>query len=388
MANKRAIERCLNIADMRVLAKRRAHKMVFDYIDGGSGDEITLARNSGAFSEYPLVHRVLKGVARVDTSVEILGETWAKPFCLSPAAGNRLFHIDGERAVAHAAADHGVPYTLSTLSSVSMEDIAAIGDGPRWFQLYVWKDRELVSQMLRRAKDAGYTKLVLTADFPLAGKRERDVRNGFTIPPTISLGQAIEAVRKPRWTWDYLTGASISYANLSTETPAVSLAQFVAEQLDADFDWDDAAWLIEQWQGDVLLKGVLHPNDVKRAQSAGFAGVILSNHGGRQLDAEAAPLDALLPARKAAGPDYPLILDGGIRRGTDIIKAIALGATAVSFARPYLYGLSAGGYLGVKRVLDIISEELALDMALTGARNIARIGVDMLLANCLAKAFD
>ena len=374
----KALDASQSIADLRRLAKARAHKMVFDYIDGGAEDELTLARNSSAFDTVGLIHRVLRGVDQVDMSTKLLGTELKVPFFLSPAAGNRLFHTDGERAVARAAEEIGTAYCLSTLSSVSIEDVAGLHSGPKWFQLYVWKDRGLVSEMLSRARAAGFEKLVLTVDFPHTGKRERDARNGFTIPPKLGLQQVIGAARKPYWSFDYVFGAPIRYANLSGETPAVSLSQFVAEQLHAGFDWDDAAWVLQEWGGDTILKGVVHPEDAVRARDAGFAAVSVSYHGGRQWDGGVSPLEMLPRLRDAIGEAYPLILDGGVRRGTHILKALASGANAVSFARPYLYGLAAGGYRGVQKALQILADEVRLSMALLGVSTIDEIGPDLI----------
>ncbi|MCG8504656.1 MAG: alpha-hydroxy-acid oxidizing protein [Sphingomonadales bacterium] len=364
---------CLNIEDLRQAASRRAHKMVFDYIDGGADDERTLVNNSRAFDRYDLAFKVLTGVDHIDPSITLLGERLDVPFLCSPAAGNRLFHTEGERAVAKAAADVGTIYALSTLSSVSLEEIAELTDGPKWFQLYVWKDRALVKEMLDRARAAGYTALVLTVDFPITGNRERDPRNGFTIPPTYGVRQAIDAVRAPFWTRDFLLGPPIRYANLSGDTPAVSLNQFVAEQLHAGFDWKDAEWLLGEWNGNAVIKGVVRPDDARRAVELGFDAISISNHGGRQLDHSPAPIDALPAIADEIGSDAELILDGGVRRGTDILKALALGARAVSFARPYLYGLAAGGYAGASRALQIMADAVRRDMALMGIRSVSEI---------------
>lgn len=357
---------------------RRAHRMVFDYIDGGSEDETTLARNRAAFAERMLVHRVLTGAASPDLRTRFLGETFSVPFVLSPAAGNRLFHTEGEAAVARAAGEIGTAYALSTLATTSIETVAAATSGPKWFQLYVWKDRSLVAEMLGRAKASGFSVLILTVDLPVAGKRERDYRNGFTIPPRRGPKQLLEALRHPAWTRDYLAGPPIAYANFDRSSDAISLNRFVAEQLSADFNWQDAEWVLRAWDGPVLLKGVMHPLDAVRAREAGFAAVSVSNHGGRQLDGEAAPLDVLPMIRQAVGPDYPLILDGGIRRGTDMLKALCLGADLVSFARPYLYGLAAGGYQGVARALHILRDEVFLAMQLIGAHDVSSLTSDLL----------
>lgn len=367
------IAQCLNIADLRDAARRRAHPMVFDYIDGGSDDEHTLRRNSAAFADFELHYRVLAGAAPVNCSTTILGQPVAMPYIASPAAGNRLFHVAGETAVARAAAEAGIIYCLSTLSSTSIEDIAAASRGPKWFQLYVWRDRSLVREMLQRARDAGFRALILTVDFPIAGNRERDPRNGFVIPPRTGFRQAWWALRRPFWTTDYLRSPPIRYANLSGSQPASSLADFVARQLDATFDWDGAEWLLAEWNGPAVIKGVVRADDARRAASTGFNAIMVSNHGGRQLDHAPAPIDVLERIVDTVGSDAEIILDGGIRRGTDVLKALALGARAVSGARPYLYGLAANGEAGARRAFQIIADSLRRDMVLLGTREVSEI---------------
>lgn len=368
------IEDCLNVDDFRRAARRRAHRMVFDYIDGGADDEKTLRRNASAFDDYELFFRVLTGHAQPDMSTHILGQKIDVPFLLSPAAGNRLFHTHGERGPAKAAAEAGTVYCLSTLSSLSIEDIAALTPGPKWFQLYVWKDRVLVREMLDRAKAAGYAALVLTVDFPITGNRERDPRNGFTIPPKTGLRQICDALRAPLWSLDYLAGPAIRYANISADTPATTLNQFVADQLSASFNWADAEWLLGEWNGPAMLKGVVRADDAVRAAATGFGAVSISNHGGRQLDASPASLSCVPAIRQAVGGDLDLVLDGGIRRGTDVLKALCLGADAVSFARPYLYGLAAFGERGAIAAVRTIAEAVRRDMILCGAGSIADLG--------------
>lgn len=367
------LKNCININDLREAAKTRAHKMVFDYIDGGADDEKTLARNSSAFDDYELLYRVLSGVDSPDLSTTLLGQKMDVPFILSPSAGNRLFHTEGEYGPAKAAEKIGTVYSLATLSSVSIEDIGTATNGPKWFQLYVWKDRGLVKEMLDRAKAAGFTAMFLTVDLPIAGNRERDLKNGFTIPPKIGPKQIWHALNAPHWTMDYLFSPAIRYANLSSASTAATLNDFVAAQLDAGFNWDDAEWLLGEWNGPTILKGVVRADDAIRAERVGFNAISISNHGGRQLDTSPAPISCLEPIREAVSDKTELIVDGGIRRGTDVLKAIAMGANAVSFARPYLYGLAAGGTEGAIKSVEIIRDAINRDMILLGAQKITDI---------------
>jgi len=367
------LDRCLNIDDLRVAARQRAHRMVFDYIDGGADDEVSLGRNTKAFDDYDLLFKVLAGADNVDMSTTLLGEKIDVPFFASPAAGHRLFHTHGERGVAKAADSAGTIFSLSTLSSVSIEEIAALTNGPKWFQLYVWKDRGLVKEMMDRAREAGYKALILTVDFPIAGNRERDPLNGFSIPPKVGVKQAWHALRAPAWSLDYVIRPSVKYANLSADTAAVSLQDFVYEQFDAGFNWRDAEWLLGEWNGPAVIKGVVRPDDARRAVDLGFNAVMVSNHGGRQLDRSPAPVHVLESIVDAVGPDAEVILDGGVRRGTDILIALALGARAVGFARPFLYGLAAAGEAGARRAMDILTNELRRDMVLLGTDRVSKI---------------
>lgn len=360
------LSNCLNVEDYRRAAKRRAHKMVFDYIDGGSDDEVARFEGQSAFQDYRIAHRVLSGVDKPDMSTTVMGQKIEVPFILSPAAGNRLFHTDGELGPAKAAEAVGTVYCLSTLSSRSIEEIGAATTAPKWFQLYVWKDRVLVKEMLARAKAAGYTALILTVDFPITGNRERDPRNGFTIPPKLGPKQVWHAIQAPLWSLDYVTKPNVKYANLSEDTSAVSLNEFVAKQLSADFSWDDAEWLLGEWNGPAMIKGVARPDDAVRAVKTGFSAISLSNHGGRQLDSSPAPVHCVQEVRQAIGHDANVIVDGGVRRGTDVLKAVALGADAVSFARPYLYGLAAFGVKGAVQAVTQMKDAVERDMILSG----------------------
>lgn len=367
------LDHCLNIDDLREAARRRAHKMVFDYIDGGADDEITLALNIDAFNDYELMYKVLSGVDNPDTSTTILGHKIDVPFFLSPSAGNRLFHTHGERGPAKAAEKVGTVYSLATLSSIPIEEIGALTNTPKWFQLYVWKDRGLVKEMLDRAKIAGFKAMILTVDLPVAGNRERDPKNGFSIPPKIGPKQMWEGLKAPWWVFDYLFGPEITYANLDNITSAISLNKFIEEQMDASFNWKDAEWLLGEWNGPSIIKGIVRADDAVRAEQTGFNAISISNHGGRQLDTSPAPISCLEPIRNAVSDKTELYVDGGIRRGTDILKALAMGANAVSFARPYLYGLAAGGEAGAIRAVEMIKDMLIRDMILLGVPSVKDI---------------
>jgi len=367
MTSPAALARCLNIADLRQRARQRAHRASFDYLDGGADDEVTLRRNSEAFARFELHYRVLREAANPDTSVTLLGESLALPLILSPTACQRLFHTEGELAAARAAAEAGTVFCLSTLSSTSIETIAASTTGPKWFQFYLWRDRGLAREMIQRAKQAGFKAIILTVDLPAHGNRERDPRNGFTIPPRMGLLQAWHALRAPAWTFDYLSREPIRYANLSGNAKATSLQSFIGNHFAQGFNWSDAEWMLDEWNGPAVIKGVVRPDDAATAAAAGFRCVMVSNHGGRQLDHSPAPIDVAEPIIDRVGHEMEVVVDGGIRRGTDVLKALALGAKAVGIGRAYLYGLAAGGLPGVRRALEILQNEIVRDMTLLGA---------------------
>lgn len=379
MTSTATLARCLNIADLRQCARRRAHRASFDYLDGGADDEVTLRRNSEAYARLELHYRVLRAAATPDTSITLLGERLAVPFILSPTACQRLFHTEGELASAQAAAEAGTVFCLSTLSSTSIETVAAATTGPKWFQLYLWRDRGLAREMIQRARQAGYQAIILTVDLPTHGNRERDPRNGFTIPPRMGLSQAWHALKSPAWTVDYLTGAPIRYANLSGDVAATSLQAFVGGHFAAGFDWSDAEWMLGEWNGPAVIKGVVRPDDAATAAAAGFRCVMVSNHGGRQLDHAPAPIDVAESIIDRVGHQMEVVVDGGVRRGTDALKALALGATAVGVGRAYLYGLATGGLPGVRRALEILRSEIVRNMTLLGAADRSNVTRDLLM---------
>jgi L-lactate dehydrogenase (cytochrome) len=379
-----SIARARNIADLRLLARQRLPRMVFDYIDGGADDETTLARNVMRFRDIELVWDALVDIARIDTSATIMGEEMRLPFFISPTAMSRLFHPRaGETAVARAAKAAGVVYSCSTLASTTLEDISRATSGPRWFQVYVWKDRGLVAETLARARAAGFTGVVLTVDVPVAGNRERDPANDFTIPLKLTPRTVSQVLARPGYLRDIATTPRLGPANFTHIKQAGGVIDFINSQFDRSVTWDDARWMRETWGGKFAVKGLATPEDARRAIAIGADAVWVSNHGGRQLDTAPATIDTLPAIADAVGGDAEIILDGGVRRGTDIVKALALGATAVAVGRAYLWGLAAGGEAGVSRALAILEDELKRDMALLGRTSVAGLTRDLVFARRL-----
>lgn len=370
-----ALARARNIADLRLLARTKLPRMVFDYIDGAAEDEITLARNTDRLRAHTLHWSVLKDISVIDTATTIMGARSALPFLISPTAASRLFHYEGESAVARAASKAGMIYAMSTIGSTTVENAAKATPGPKWFQVYVWKDRGLVREGLARAKAAGFTALALTVDVPVGGNRERDPRNQFTIPPTITSRTALDVLSRPGWLYRLATSPPITPANFDGVAGSFpgGIIAFMDSQFDRTVSWKDAAWLVEQWDGPVAIKGVMTASDARECVAIGAQGVWVSNHGGRQLDRAAATIDALPAVVEAVAGRASVIFDGGIRRGTDILTALALGAEGVAIGRAYLYGLAAGGEAGVARAIDILSSELRRDMALLGVTRISEL---------------
>lgn len=372
----RRLATAADVSDLRRIAKRRLPGGVFDYIDGGAEDERTLARNSGAFANITFRPRVLRDVSQVDTSTTLLGKPLPLPLALSPTGFTRIADPQGELAVARAAERAGLPYTLSTLGTRSIEEVASVSDGVKWFQVYVWRDRGLVKEMIDRAAASGYEALVLTVDTAVLGRRERDVRRGFSLPPKIGLDTLIDGALHPGWTWDFVRAEPIRFANVAGAevgdgSSAVSLADYVSSQFDPELSWADIDWLRDHWDGPIVIKGIQSVEDAVQAADLGIEAVALSNHGGRQLDSAPSPIELVAPVVDAVGDRTEVLCDGGVRRGSDIVKAVALGAKACMAGRAYLYGLGAGGERGVDHVLKLLSQDVRRTMALVGTRTVA-----------------
>jgi L-lactate dehydrogenase (cytochrome) len=379
----RRLARAASVADLRAIARRRLPRGVFGYIDGGAEDERTMAANSAAFAAVTFRPRVLRDVGDVDPSTTLLGRPLPLPLVLAPTGFTRIADPDGELAVARAAARAGVPYTLSTLSTRSIEEVAAASPGPKWFQVYVWRDRGRVKEMIGRAATAGYEALVLTVDTAVLGRRERDVRRGFSLPPKVGLGTLVDGAAHPGWTWRFLRSEPIRFANVSEAggvgdgSTAVTLSEYVNTQFDPGLSWRDVEWLRSVWTGPLVIKGIQTVDDARLAAEAGIEAIALSNHGGRQLDSAPAPLDLVAPVADAVGDRLEIICDGGVRRGSDIVKAVALGARACMAGRAYLYGLGAAGERGVDHVLGLLDADVRRTMALVGASTVAALGREL-----------
>ncbi len=380
---ERRLRRAACVADLRHIARRRLPGGVFDYIDGGAEDERSLAANVDAFAARTFVPRVLRDVGTIDTSTTLLGRTLPYPLVLAPTGFTRIADPEGELAVARAADRARLPYTLSTMSTRSIEEVAAVNGGAKWFQVYVWRDRGLVKDMIERAQTAGYEALVLTVDTAVLGRRDRDVRNGFTLPPKLGLGTILDGALHPAWTWAFVRSDPIRFANVvgrgvEDGSTAVSLADHVARQFDSSLSWHDVDWLRSIWDGPIVLKGIQSVADAHLAADAGVEAIALSNHGGRQLDGAPAILDLVAPVADAVGDRLEIICDGGVRRGGDIVKAVALGATACMAGRAYLYGLAAGGERGVDHVLRLLHSDMRRTMALVGIGTVAGLDRSLL----------
>ena len=341
------------------MARRRLPRGVFDYIDGGAEDEHTMAENAAAFRRIGFHPRILRGVGAPDPSTTLLGRPLPLPLVLAPTGFTRIADPDGELAVARAADRAGLPYTLSTLGTRSIEEVAEVSDGRKWFQLYMFRDRGLVEEMVKRAAAAGFEALVFTVDLTVHGRRERDVRRGFELPPKIGLDTLLDGVIHPTWTWHFVRGEPIRFANVAGQnvgdgSTAVSLAEYIASQMDPGLTWRDAEWLRSIWDGPIVIKGIQTVADARIAADEGIDAIALSNHGGRQLDSAPAIVDLVAPVADAVGDRIEIICDGGVRRGSDIVKAVALGAARVhGRARLPLRAGRGGGAWGRPRAPDV-----------------------------------
>ncbi|HET6964101.1 MAG TPA: alpha-hydroxy acid oxidase [Acidimicrobiales bacterium] len=380
---ERRLRRAASVSDLRRLARRRLPGGVFDYIDGAAEDERTSAANVEAFAALGFRPRVLRGMSAVDVSSSILGAPVSYPLVLAPTGFTRIADPEGELAVARAADRAGIPYTLSTLSTRSIEEVRAVSRGRLWFQVYAWRDRGLVKEMIERAATAGYEALVLTVDTAVLGRRERDVRRGFSLPPAIGPATIVDGVLHPSWTWAFVRSEPIRFANVvgrevGDGASPVNLSDYINSQFDSSLSWRDVEWLRSVWSGRIVVKGIQAVEDALLAADAGVDAVALSNHGGRQLDGAPASLSLVPPVADAVGQRVEIICDGGVRRGSDIVKAVAAGADACMAGRAYLYALGAAGERGVDRLLGWFGDDIRRTMTLLGAPDVAALDRSLL----------
>jgi L-lactate dehydrogenase (cytochrome) len=369
---KRRLDRALTINDLRTIAKRRTPQAPFDYTDGAAEEELSLARARQAFSDIEFHPAILRDVSQVSTGWDVLGAPVAMPVGIAPTGFTRMMHTEGEIAGAKAAEKFGIPFSLSTMGTSSIEEVkAANPNGRNWFQLYMWKDRDRSMELVNRAAQAGFDTLLVTVDVPVAGARLRDKRNGFSIPPALTVKTIANAVPRPWWWWDFLTTPPLNFASLSSWSGTV--ADLLDAMFDPTVDYDDLKWIKSQWPGKVVVKGVQTVEDAKKLAKAGVDGIVLSNHGGRQLDRAPIPFHLLPKVVKEVGKDMEVHIDTGIMSGADIVASVALGARFTLIGRAYLYGLMAGGQRGVERALQILQEELVRTMKLLGVSSLEEL---------------
>jgi L-lactate dehydrogenase (cytochrome) len=371
----RRLRRVASVEDLRDQARRRVPRAVFDYTDGGAGREVSLRRSRAAFDRVEFLPTVLRDVSSVDVSTTVLGRPAALPLVMAPTGFTRMMNHQGEPAVARAAARAGVPYALSTMGTTSPERLAAEApEARRWFQLYLWRDRAASTEIVRRAAENGYEALVLTVDTPVGGLRLRDVRNGMTIPPALTARTILDGARHPSWWANLLTTEPLEFASLNSFAGTVS--DLASQVFDPSATLADVRWLRDTWSGPLIVKGLLTVDDAVAAVDAGADGVVVSNHGGRQLDQSPTPLEQLPAIAEAIGERAEVYVDGGVMSGSDVMAAVTLGARAALVGRAYLYGLMAGGEAGVDRVLEILRQEMVTAMQLTGVTSVAELTKD------------
>ena len=373
-----SLKNCYNFEDFRKLAKKRLPSPIFHYIDGGADDETTLKRNTNSFDDCDLVPNILRSVGEPDLSTTVFGRKIDMPIFLSPTAMQSLYHPDGDKASARAAEKFGTMYSMSTMASFSIEEIANISSGPKLFQLYIHKDKSFTDDLIDRCKRANFDGLCLTVDTLVAGNRERDHRTGFTTPPKFTLESLMNFAIKPGWLFRYFTNKKFELANIKHKTDkgtniTKSVIDYVNEQYDPKMNWEDAEYCVKKWEGPFALKGVMSVEDAKRAVDIGCTAIIISNHGGRQLDGSRTPFDQLKAISDAVGDKLEIILDGGVRRGTHVLKALAAGATACSFGKAFLFSLGAGGQQGVERLLQNMHDEIRRNMILMGCKSVKEL---------------
>ena len=372
----------LTIADLKERARRRVPKMFFDYADSGAWTESTYRANEEDFARIKLRQRVLVDMTNRSLESTMIGEKVSMPVALAPTGLTGMQHPDGEMLAAQAAEEFGVPFTLSTMSICSIEDVASVTKRPFWFQLYVMRDRDFVVNLIDRARDAGCSALVLTADLQILGQRHKDLRNGLSTPPKFTPKHVWQVATRPQWAFSMLGTKRRTFRNIAGHakdaTDLSSLAKWTHDQFDPQLSWKDVAWIKERWGGKLIIKGILDPEDAKMAAKTGADAIIVSNHGGRQLDGAPSSISVLPEIVDAVGDKIEVHLDGGIRSGQDVLKALCLGAKGTYIGRPFLYGLGAGGKAGVKLALEIIRNELDITLALCGKRSIADAGPDLL----------
>jgi L-lactate dehydrogenase (cytochrome) len=372
---ERRLSRALTVADLRAAARRRTPRAVFDYTDGAAEAETSLRRAREAFERVEFRPRVLRDVTVVDTATSLLGRPSALPLAFAPTGFTRMMHHQGERAVVRVAGEVGIPYALSTLGTTSIEDVAAAAPAARkWFQLYVWRDRGAGKELVERAQAAGYEALILTVDVPVAGARLRDARNGLTIPPSLTLRTVVDAATHPAWWLNLLTTEPLEFATLTSSEGTV--AELINRMFDPSLTIRDVEWLRETWSGPLVVKGIQHVDDARMVVDAGADAIVVSNHGGRQLDRAPTPLEVLPEMVEAVGDRAEVLLDGGVRSGADVVAAVALGARACLIGRAYLYGLMAGGERGVRRAVDILAGEIVRTLQLVGIDGVGALRPD------------
>lgn len=373
-----SLVRAGNIEDLRLRGRRRTPRAAFDYVDGAADEELSLRRSRQLYRDIEFVPNILRDVSDCDPSTNILGTRSAFPLGFAPTGFTRMMHHEGERAVATVAGEYGIPYALSTLGTTTPEDLAeAVSHGDHWFQLYVWKDRSRSEALIDRVAACGFRTLILTVDLPVAGARLRDVRNGMTIPPNLTMRSILDAARHPSWWINFLTTEPLTFATLeSMNSTGATLVEMTSQLFDASLDFNDLAWLRTKWDGPIVVKGVQNVADARRCVDAGASGIILSNHGGRQLDRSPVPLRLVEPTVSELGGDAEVFVDGGIMNGGDIVAAVALGATAAFVGRAYLYGLMAGGEAGVRRSAQILTDDVIRTMKLLGVTKVSDLKPD------------